>query len=614
MGNDYCASEGCNKRVAELCGHRMCAADCLAIPVRCGCPGHHRVRWRAKAKETTSLDDGFELARPQPTHPYDPPALVAPDTPALEVHAPAPEVDAPAPEAASGTATQGRSFPSRWTSRRAHDYTETVETRDVSATMVPLWLQRWRRDRNRHAEKVEAEQQRRENEKELDASANICWYPQVCPTVHGSIDLIYTALQDGRPAEHHTVRGVKTFPTLKLSQVPRVLQVLDLKETDDIEVYDLNMRHWARQCVSDTLDLKRQPVPILRRIGVSECPDIDTSIELAERAVTGPSRQGSAYSTLVQPIETWSQHRGKWPREHDNSWATRPANVPRRVLSQTSPFGGHYPATPALPLSPLSSVWPPSQTLLATDVTPLVATSTMTSVGIARDDWCSLGPAVSGPSTVPSPASLLPSHLLGSSSSIDSMPSSPSLCSEATYADNLESYLWAPFGLAVNTPAHSCAGVLTSLPLAAPSPFPAALPSTPLSYSPDPSPGLFVHPPTTPFQGQSPAYAGFVDDTLLDELWATFRVYVPPGCANMSWPVGLYARDVAKGFTLMAALEAQAMRAGTEPDKGASSKQPRVPKDEDLPAAFAQVFPGCKFVHATYYAQRAVWRKSTEQE
>ncbi len=81
--------------------------------------------------------------------------------------------------------------------------------------------------------------------------------------------------QDGSLAEHHTVRGVKTYPTLKLSQVPRILRILELAETDDVEIYDLHGRYWSRQCVADAINLKRHSVLVLRSIGVRECVYID---------------------------------------------------------------------------------------------------------------------------------------------------------------------------------------------------------------------------------------------------------------------------------------------------------------------------------------------------
>lgn len=53
----------------------------------------------------------------------------------------------------------------------------------------------------------------------------------------------------------------------------------------------------------------------------------------------------------------------------------------------------------------------------------------------------------------------------------------------------------------------------------------------------------------------------------------------------------MYVRDMAKGFEFLADV-----------------------KKNDIAMAFAEVFVGTKWVPATYYSQRAAWRRSTEAE
>lgn len=111
-----------------------------------------------------------------------------------------------------------------------------------------------------------------------------------------------------------------------------------------------------------------------------------------------------------------------------------------------------------------------------------------------------------------------------------------------------------------------------------PSPFVLSPPS--LSSLPLPIPSLFS-------TAVAPATASTVvqDD---DTLWAAGYVRTP---TSRRWPDGMYARDMAKGFKLMhdAPGEKQAQR-------------------------FAVVFPGQKFVKATFFRHRAVWKDSRVAE
>lgn len=68
---------------------------------------------------------------------------------------------------------------------------------------------------------------------------------------------------------------------------------------------------------------------------------------------------------------------------------------------------------------------------------------------------------------------------------------------------------------------------------------------------------------------------------------------MPPG-ATTSWPEEMYARDVAKAFSMIAALSGDA--------------------GKNLRAKFHIVFPGAKFVHTTAHRQFRAWKLSTEAE
>jgi hypothetical protein len=72
-----------------------------------------------------------------------------------------------------------------------------------------------------------------------------------------------------------------------------------------------------------------------------------------------------------------------------------------------------------------------------------------------------------------------------------------------------------------------------------------------------------------------------------DALWAEGYVHVPEG---KTWPDGMYARDMAWGFT-----------------------QLRMEK-RDIKARFSVIFPGTKWVRATYYRQLDAFIGSTTNE
>ncbi|KAL1939208.1 hypothetical protein VTO73DRAFT_10249 [Trametes versicolor] len=115
--------------------------------------------------------------------------------------------------------------------------------------------------------------------------------------------------------------------------------------------------------------------------------------------------------------------------------------------------------------------------------------------------------------------------------------------------------------------------------IVAPKPLPTPLPpSSSVSLVPSPSPALLTSSSTsTP------------DD--LDTLWQHNQVHVPVSAEGLSWPYGMYVRDMAKGFEFLADV-----------------------KKNDIAMAFAEVFVGTKWVPATYYSQHAAWRRSTEAE
>lgn len=72
-----------------------------------------------------------------------------------------------------------------------------------------------------------------------------------------------------------------------------------------------------------------------------------------------------------------------------------------------------------------------------------------------------------------------------------------------------------------------------------------------------------------------------------DQEWKLGQVYVPSDC--VIWPHGMYTQDMAKGFSFMAKLKQDSKKLSAE-------------------ERFSQVFPGVKFVPATYGKQSKAWK------
>ncbi|KAI0754600.1 hypothetical protein C8Q80DRAFT_376843 [Daedaleopsis nitida] len=122
-----------------------------------------------------------------------------------------------------------------------------------------------------------------------------------------------------------------------------------------------------------------------------------------------------------------------------------------------------------------------------------------------------------------------------------------------------------------------------------------------LSLSPSPSYAtlspydpqhVFSLSPSPPYATLSPSPSPSCADPL-DAMWAHGSVYVPP---DAEWPEGLYARDLVKGFEMMAVYK------------------PSKPKPRANISLFTKVFPSVIFARSTFYRNWAAWRDSSESE
>ncbi|KAH9856807.1 hypothetical protein C2E23DRAFT_892906 [Lenzites betulinus] len=435
-----CTSHGCGKLgVSALCAHQLCAAHCRMAITGCGFRPHNKARKQEIASRETTASrhagegastshDGFTLVRPKPVYPHDPrPTSPAKATPMPSQNNPTPGLLPPSYECPPAVITSMPAIPE-------------LPQKALEVPMPPVWQERWQLDRHRAQEKLAAEQARRENEK-AEIESVVVWF---------------WGDNNAEPVRQ-LQQGLKAYPTMKLADHPRILARLALGESDDIQVYDLDIRYWQFQNVTDSFNVKRTPILLIRRVGVTSCTGIDLRIAEAERATVNSTPPLSSIGSSPPPSMA----------SLDDLAGLDHSNV--------APMSLHRDYHP----------WPSTDTFM-----------------------------LSGRTT------------------------------EEDFSSGLQLQLSVPM--------------------------------------------------TTP------------DDATLDELWSAGEVYVPPDAKALIWPHGLYTRDLAKGLSLLSALQSSLK---AQPGERLMDRKLTL-----LPAQFAQVFPGCKFVLKTYYTQRSVWKNATEHE
>ncbi|KAI9064999.1 hypothetical protein FKP32DRAFT_1675130 [Trametes sanguinea] len=343
--------------------------------------------------------------------------------------------------------------------------------------MAPQWVANWQRDRTRQLEKLEAERKRRENEKALLESSIIWWWGT-----------------DNSLPSRIVVQGIKTYPTMRLTDLPHILDMLAVTATDPIQVYDLTSRYWQFQTASDSFNIKHSQVLLLRRTGVTSCLDIDKCIWDAERSDNALPR-GSVHNTPLPTLvgDIWEQPRGTKRYRNsgdDDELSSRAYRIPRRTLSQATP----HPSRPTAVASPLMSLSPGLYT----------------------------SASGSAPSSSPLPSS-------------DSEAELPDVVTVTLPGRQHGRLLDGDFGLGLTLPLQSATPPLLRTAQRLP-----------------PSPQAPACEPSSEQEQDLPSSSGTYDD-----LWASGRVHVPDSAAALTWPYGLYACDVARGLSLIAELQAE---------------------------------------------------------
>ncbi|KAI0655643.1 hypothetical protein C8Q70DRAFT_407355 [Cubamyces menziesii] len=275
MGKDIpCSDRSCGKLgVAATCAHQLCASHCRLALTSCGFRAHDKGRQQERlarqAAERLRSQPKLQVyshlhTRPEPIQPPDP--LPSYDAAPEQVSA-ATLMSNPLSQMIPATTTSIVHIPTPQQPPTLPSPPERV----LRVPMPTAWRDTWQRDRTRQMDKLEAERQRRENEKALLESVVIWWWGE-----------------NGKEPTRCVIQGIQTYPTMKLTDFPHVVTLLNITGGDAVQVYDLRSRYWQYQQSTDSFNARRNRVLLLRRPGISVCPSIDSCILEAECGVESP--------------------------------------------------------------------------------------------------------------------------------------------------------------------------------------------------------------------------------------------------------------------------------------------------------------------------------------
>ncbi|KAI0372136.1 hypothetical protein BV20DRAFT_1050907 [Pilatotrama ljubarskyi] len=320
-GKSNCASPRCKRLArAKRCNRQMCSQCCRQYADACGHSEHDKARQVRHAAHTVAISarqsnsavlpasDPFRLARPKPVLPpsnlpVPPTPLISSELPELPTLAPTQAValdglhfsqaTAPTPSTSAITGrlhilptpapTQAAEpdtlqfpqatdpTPSTSTTTALPTTPAAVSTPDQDASgpsplrrlevpMDPVWKALWDADAAKEATMNKARELRRANERALARSIAIWWWRS-----------------DGQPPIRFAVQDIQTWPTFTLSQSEETLTTLGVQDTDTIESYNTDAWWWQAQRVSAVFEIKpgSRAILLLRRAGVTDCPDVD---------------------------------------------------------------------------------------------------------------------------------------------------------------------------------------------------------------------------------------------------------------------------------------------------------------------------------------------------
>ncbi|KAL1947206.1 hypothetical protein VTO73DRAFT_14167 [Trametes versicolor] len=567
-----CATLTCKRtNISEKCRHGICAPCCRLDPRPCGYISHNRNRHNQPLQPTQQPTAApWELNRPLPTVPYDPPppsplpSPTQPDSPPSYAH----------------FEPVGQSQPTN---------------RVLRVPMDQAFEAAWDKAKAERVKALEGGDLLRQNMAALAHACVLMFWPV-----------------DGQPPIKYRQQAIPTWPTLSLAQQAVVLELFKIQPTSLLEMFNVRKRQWEAMLASASIPLVTDQVVLLRPYGVVSCPGLEDAIcEAGGEAPKDPlgisntpvAPLGAVHVTVVAPKDARGSKRRSAPDVSTQPCPPTSLALLDALLSPTidetsvtpahssvvhvhaTAAPTHAPGLLGLPdafLSPAvdsavdaTSVTPTflSPAFNATSVTPALPVVPPLSGPVASGPVASgpvhSGPVPSGPvHSGPVPSGPVPSGL------ITSLPLSLS--------SSHPSMILIPPSLSSALPPHTSSDQLVAdlrplelLPYA----HSLGLSST------DVVPPL-VHKLFASLVCPDPKFNH-------DVLWQLGFVWVPFGSA---WPNGMFAmfaRDIAKGFELITPMKTRTR-----------------PKAAD----FERIFPGAKYVQSTFYTNWAAWRNSTQAE
>ena len=148
--------------------------------------------------------------------------------------------------------------------------------------------------------------------------------------------------QDGKDPEHLREQELPLFPHFNLSHHDRLLTKMGLEVKDEVYVYDF-VGFWNHEDVNMTMRVQAGQTLLIRRLGVSECAQIDEMIH--------------AYAPTRTPVPWSVSWTAKHKPDHERDPSHHTTQIPHMDKSCTQ-------VTP--PSSPSSRVPSPSPSLSVT--------------------------------------------------------------------------------------------------------------------------------------------------------------------------------------------------------------------------------------------------------
>ncbi|KAI0669975.1 hypothetical protein C8Q78DRAFT_1079888 [Trametes maxima] len=512
---------------STVCARKQCSKCCRTVLDRCGYIGHDS--YKAHLALAVADPSSTPLLSIDPSNVANSFALTRPPP----ICPPAPPINPPAPFLNATNIPTASALPVE----------AAAVQRSFRRRMDDMLKEEWDASRATWDAKLRGDAQKRENKWRIDHSFFI-WYWR----------------KDGENPTRICVQGIQTIPNFALTQDSDLMARLGVARNGEIDMYQSRYGMWQTQAVNEAFTVTPKQILLFRYVGVKNCPLFDVLRAEAAGKVVYNSPQAEPQPvqvTIVAPKPLRTPKRKRTSTEDINLPHSRfPYGTPRLHSAHTSPFTRSPFDSVGLGLSGLSPLQPMASTAPSGMCTSISAPM-LVSYGTRA---CSSSPTPRPTLLASSSAPILPRLLLptgaGGADGVTSVPHG------AGGADG------------VTTGAQGTDGVTSGADRVAVGADGLAVSADRVAVGVD---GVMV--------GMDGVAVGM--DGVTVSAGSVVTMAHPHG---LPWPNGIYARDMAEGFLLLAEV-----------------------RKKDLPERFGQVFSGAKWVHATYFFQRAAWYRSKKR-